>query len=358
MWPIMASEAVSVDCARPRPSWAPVATGVALTLICVALGVVAFGADLKDADGNPFPFDWAAGFDQFIGQLYQRMVFQVVIAALLIGWLLEALLPARPQEGANHGLNIPYGLLIILFISATGPMQVWLADAIFRWTGWRPLFDLHFETGHRIALAFAAMLVGALIVDFFFYWFHRLQHTSQWLWQAHLLHHTDTALNVTTTNRTHFFEHMLTPLFMATPITLLFSLPRSDIVAIAVVPLIWSHFVHANLRIGFGRLWWLVSSPQYHRIHHSVQREHQDNNFAVWLPLWDILFGTAFAPRPGESPASGVDGVEVSTFSDALTLPCVRWYRMARLGAGVNNLTSPGHDISSTAHSLGPPHGV
>jgi sterol desaturase/sphingolipid hydroxylase (fatty acid hydroxylase superfamily) len=354
----------AVDMASRRTSgrhgslWATAALGATLVFACIAVGVVAFGTDLKDADGNAFPFDWAGGLDQFIGQLYERQVFQVVIAALLVGYVLERFFPACPQRIRNRGLNIPYGLLIILFISATGPLQVLIANGIIHWTGWRPPIDLRFDVGHRLGLAFAAMLVGALIVDFFFYWFHRLQHSSQVLWQVHLLHHSDMALNVTTTNRTHFFEHVLTPLFMATPITLLFSLPRSDVVMISVLPLVWSHFVHTNIRLGFGKLWWLISSPQYHRIHHSIQPEHQNRNFAVWFPLWDILFGTAFAPRPGEYPQSGVDGIEVSTFSDAVTLPCVQWYRMARSGAGLNDFKRPAHELLSRIDQDGPHHGI
>ena len=44
-----------------------------------------------------------------------------------------------------------------------------------------------------------------------------------------MLHHSDMALNVTTTHRVHFVEHLLTPFFMITPIMLLFELPDRTI---------------------------------------------------------------------------------------------------------------------------------
>jgi sterol desaturase/sphingolipid hydroxylase (fatty acid hydroxylase superfamily) len=91
--------------------------------------------------------------------------------------------------------------------------------------------------------------------------------------------------------------------------------------------------------MGFGRLWWLLSSPQYHRIHHSILPEHQNRNFAVWFPVWDILFRTAYAPRPGEYPPTGVDGVEVSTFLDALMLPFARWAAVGRRAMGLGRRT-------------------
>jgi sterol desaturase/sphingolipid hydroxylase (fatty acid hydroxylase superfamily) len=312
--------------------WASIAIFVVLVLVCIALGVFSFGVNIYEYPGQGGQeVDWLDTFYQYAGAIYDRMVFQVVAAALIAGYVLERLLPARQQAVSNRGLNIAYGVLVILFVVAVAPLQVLLAQAIFRWTGWRPLFDIKFEANQRIPLAFAAMVMGAFIVDFFFYWFHRLQHVNRVLWQVHLLHHTDTALNVTTTNRVHIFEHMLTPFLMATPITLLFTLPQTDITLIAVMPLIWSHFVHSNLRVGFGKFWWLLTSPQYHRIHHSIRPEHQDRNFAVWIPLWDILFRTAFAARPDEYPETGVEGVEVSTFPEALTLPIVRWKNYRKL---------------------------
>jgi sterol desaturase/sphingolipid hydroxylase (fatty acid hydroxylase superfamily) len=312
--------------------WASAAIFAALTLACLALGVVLNGAaSYQNAGPDAQAVNWLDMFRQFIGAIYDRMVFQIVVVLMIVGYILERLYPARLQDDSNRAFNITYSFVVILFIAATAPLQVLIAVLIFSWTGWRPLFDFGFETDHRIVLAFAAMIMVAFIVDFFFYWFHRLTHVNRILWQVHMLHHTDTALNVTTTGRTHLFEHMLTPFLMATPITLLFSLPQSDVTAIAVLPMIWTHFVHSNLRIGFGRFWWLLTSPQYHRIHHSILPEHRDKNFAVWIPLWDILFRTAVAARPGEYPETGVEGVEVTTLPEALKLPIVRWKNYRKL---------------------------
>ena len=46
-----------------------------------------------------------------------------------------------------------------------------------------------------------------------------------------------------------------------------------------------------------GRFVSWIGNPQWHRIHHSLQPEHFDKNFAGLLPLWDILFGTFRNPR-------------------------------------------------------------
>ena len=65
---------------------------------------------------------------------------------------------------------------------------------------------------------------------------------------------------------------------------------------------------HMNVRwhVGwFSRIW---CAPQVHRIHHSLEPQHIDKNFAFQFPMWDVIFGTYFHPRKGEFPATGVAG--------------------------------------------------
>jgi sterol desaturase/sphingolipid hydroxylase (fatty acid hydroxylase superfamily) len=59
---------------------------------------------------------------------------------------------------------------------------------------------------------------------------------------------------------------------------------------------------HANTRLSFGPvLERVLVGPRFHRLHHGVGVGHESDgpgtlggcNFAVLLPLWDILFGTA-----------------------------------------------------------------
>jgi sterol desaturase/sphingolipid hydroxylase (fatty acid hydroxylase superfamily) len=46
--------------------------------------------------------------------------------------------------------------------------------------------------------------------------------------------------------------------------------------------------------------------PQVHRIHHSVNAEHHNRNFADVLPIFDIVFGTYHRPIGEERPAAGL----------------------------------------------------
>jgi sterol desaturase/sphingolipid hydroxylase (fatty acid hydroxylase superfamily) len=41
-----------------------------------------------------------------------------------------------------------------------------------------------------------------------------------------------------------------------------------------------------------------VSGPRWHRLHHSIDVEHMNCNFAAFFPVIDLLFGTYRAPDP------------------------------------------------------------
>jgi len=313
-----------------RLRWGSVAL---IAIFFLAVGVLAM-FPLIDPGREESQFagaiDWLARLREFVVDVYQSGDFQVLIAMLVVGLALERISPACRPTNSSTAFNIPYSAMMLLFVGAIAPLQVFMAETLVSWIGWRNIFDLRFAAADSIPLSFAAMLLGALIIDFFFYWFHRLQHTSATLWQVHMLHHTDTALSVTTTQRVHFIDHLLSPIFITAPILMLFDLTDRVIVLVSFLPAVWSYFAHMNIRIGFGRLWWLISSPQYHRIHHSIESQHRNRNFAVWFPIWDLLFGSAYAPKPGEYPQTGVDGVEVSRLTEAFALPFVGWRRMAR----------------------------
>jgi sterol desaturase/sphingolipid hydroxylase (fatty acid hydroxylase superfamily) len=90
----------------------------------------------------------------------------------------------------------------------------------------------------------------------------------------------------------------------------------------------WRMFNHANIRVGFGRMSWLLTSPQMHRVHHSRLPEHQNKNYASVFPIFDVIFGTYYHPRRDEFPPTGVPGAaDVLTFSEALTLPFREWWQ-------------------------------
>ena len=70
---------------------------------------------------------------------------------------------------------------------------------------------------------------------------------------------------------------------------------------------IWyARFYHSNIRTNLGILRYIMVTPQSHRIHHSLRREHQDKNFGAIFSIWDQLFGTQYR-KYDEYPETGID---------------------------------------------------
>jgi len=182
----------------------------------------------------------------------------------------------------------------------------------------------------KLILLVAIAFVPLLIYDFFYYWFHRLQHANSWLWEQHKLHHSDHALNVTTSYRLNWLEDFLKGLLVSTPVAIVLGLAPVDVGIVALMTTgisgIWGQFLHSNIRLSFSFLSSFVTGPQFHRIHHSIETRHQNKNFTTYFPIWDVLFGTYYRPARDEYPKTGVIGEPSDpSMREILIGPFLRW---------------------------------
>jgi len=253
--------------------------------------------------------------------------FDLMLTMFILVGLAEYFFPAQRIPRGHYALNLGFAFVNVFAVGTIGPfLSLGAANAIQRvGFGFTDLRALGFE---GIGGSLFALFVGTLIWDFLQYWQHRAEHGSRLLWQLHVLHHCDEHMNVTTAARHHILELVLAPVFVTVPTAILFQVPRITIAILSLIPYAWLYFTHANINVGFGPFWWLLASPNYHRVHHSLRPEHIDRNFVNWFPIWDILFGTAVAPRLIECPSAGVAGVSVRTRGQAYLLPLKGWQRM------------------------------
>lgn len=264
---------------------------------------------------------------QWILQIVLSDAFVLMCIMFLVVGLLELIIPAHKIPARHYRFNLAYAFVNIVAITAITPFISAAAAYAIQRIG-LGLIDLRALGFGSTSGALFALLVGTLIFDFFLYWQHRLEHHNKILWQQHLLHHSDEYMNVTTAARQHLFENVSLPLFVTIPMAILFKLPVVEIAMLSLIPYAWQYFTHANIKLGFGPFWWLLASPNYHRIHHSLELNHIDKNFVGWFPIWDIIFGTAVRPRRGECPATGVANVSVQTLTHAYLLPLIGWRRL------------------------------
>ncbi len=133
--------------------------------------------------------------------------------------------------------------------------------------------------------------------------FHVAQHKIPALWAMHSLHHSDPDMCALTTNR-HFWGDQLVKQVTVWTLPALIITPSAAVFGAYALVSSYHYFVHANLRVDFGRWSWLLNSPAYHRRHHSSLPEHYDSNFAALFPLFDVAIGTYH--RPDGWPPSGL----------------------------------------------------
>jgi sterol desaturase/sphingolipid hydroxylase (fatty acid hydroxylase superfamily) len=149
-------------------------------------------------------------------------------------------------------------------------------------------------------LAWVSFLLYLLLFDLVDYGYHRLQHSVGWWWQLHALHHSQRQLTMWSDNRNHLLDDLLRDSVFVL-LALVVGVAPGQFVAIVAVTQLVESLSHANVRLGFGPLRWLLVSPQFHRLHHAIGLGHEStgqgslggHNFAVLFPVWDMLFGSA-----------------------------------------------------------------
>lgn len=154
---------------------------------------------------------------------------------------------------------------------------------------------------HYIKLPFwASLIAGVMLYDLTAYWFHRMAHRIPVLWRLHRVHHSDNAMDASTTFRSHPFEIMFvfgasdilaTAIFGPSPMAL-------GLYALLLIPF----FILQHTRLRFPAwldktLGLLITTPNLHKIHHEQDQYHTDSNYADIFILWDRLFGT-FTYKP------------------------------------------------------------
>jgi sterol desaturase/sphingolipid hydroxylase (fatty acid hydroxylase superfamily) len=174
--------------------------------------------------------------------------------------------------------------------------------------------------------ALPAAILAVAAFDLAFYAAHLSWHKIPALWRFHAVHHSDPAVDVTTTIRQHPVESVLRYAALAAmaiaigPSPAAFAFYRSASALNALLE-------HANLRAPrwLDRGLALVTTwPHYHKIHHSRVPEQTDTNYGNLFSCWDRLFGTYTPSDRGLDVRYGLDGYdrpELQTTAALLAMP-------------------------------------
>ena len=174
--------------------------------------------------------------------------------------------------------------------------------------------------------------VAAVVVvgELWSYIVHRAMHKFPVLWTMHSFHHSAETLSIITGARHFWLEDAIHTAFLPV-LAIIFKISPGMTATIAALYLVPEALVHTNVRLSLGRFALVFNNPQYHRIHHSLEPQHRDKNFCRMLPLFDVIFGTAWKPGKDEFPKTGVIGENTTGFVDGLIWPVRYWVRRPML---------------------------
>jgi len=144
------------------------------------------------------------------------------------------------------------------------------------------------------------VLLIVLVTDFTQYWVHRAFHQVPLLWRFHRIHHSVEVMDWLAGSRLHIFDVLVTRSISLVPMVLLGFSPQAINIYLPILAL-QSVFIHCNLQFEFAPLQKIITTPKFHHWHHTSDPGCTDRNFAISLPILDLLFGTYYSP-PGKWP--------------------------------------------------------
>jgi sterol desaturase/sphingolipid hydroxylase (fatty acid hydroxylase superfamily) len=259
-----------------------------------------------------------------------------ILAAMALIAFVETLVPLHARGLWNRAHLAPNLVLTGITFGANLVLNAVLLAIVLR------VEDAGFGLLHLLSLPpLPAAFLAIAALDLSFYAAHVSWHKVPALWRFHAVHHSDPAVDVTTTIRQHPGETLLRGAVLAAAIVAV----GPSVAAFAVyrtAAALNGLLEHANLRIPRrldAALALVTTWPHYHKIHHSRAAAETDSNYGNLFSVWDRLFGTYTPSQRGAAVVCGLDGLdraELQTTAALLAQP----FRAGR-GARSRSLSSP-----------------
>ncbi|WP_020533579.1 sterol desaturase family protein [Flexithrix dorotheae] len=214
----------------------------------------------------------------------------LLLGGIVFFWVLEGVLPLFKFKYKKFR----HGALNMFFNLTTAIVGFGLAGALL----WASTFTYSNKIGllHVIDLPlWAQVVVGILLLDLIgAYFIHWLEHKVKWMWKFHLVHHSDTTIDVTSGLRHHPGETVFR-IFFTICAVMIVGAPMGIVMLYQSLSVLFAHITHANLNMPpriDKILSYVFITPNMHKVHHHYQQPLTDTNYGNIFAFWDRIFGT------------------------------------------------------------------
>ena len=158
-----------------------------------------------------------------------------------------------------------------------------------------------YELSQELKWVFWVILIFG--VDLAYYLFHRAAHRINFGWAGHIAHHSSQEYNLAVALRQSSFQTFFSFLFYL-PLAWL-GFPPEWTASVFSLNLVYQFWIHTR-EIKKLPKWVeaIMNTPSHHRVHHGINIEYIDKNYAGIFIIWDKIFGT-FEPEVRE-PLYGI----------------------------------------------------
>jgi sterol desaturase/sphingolipid hydroxylase (fatty acid hydroxylase superfamily) len=156
------------------------------------------------------------------------------------------------------------------------------------------------------------LLVFFIILDFVQWFTHTLLHKYSFLWKFHKVHHSVKEMGFAAHLRYHWMENIFYKPLKTFAVMILFGFEPEQAYIVHFIAITIGHFNHANIKITWGPLKYIINNPVMHLQHHAydVPEGRYGVNFGISLSLWDYIFKTNYIPEDSGTVDLGFPGVD------------------------------------------------
>lgn len=144
-----------------------------------------------------------------------------------------------------------------------------------------------------------------LLIDFLYYWHHRMMHQVRFFWADHAVHHSPNKLVLPVAERIGWFGALSGLAMFYLPAVLVGFSPKAVLIALSI-NLLYQYWVHTELVGDLGWFEKVFNTPSHHRVHHASNPRYLDSNYGGVLIIFDRIFGTFTPFDPSDTITYGL----------------------------------------------------